>query len=448
VDVLDVQKTWFVGVDTHKQQHTAVAIDAFHQPQLAVTVSTRPGHFPALLDQIAARAPEDVVVVFGLEDTQGLGYSLAQYLVDQGFTVKEVNPVYTDRERVHDPNPDKSDPRDAQAIAGILHRKWQQLPEVHCDSRIRALKHVVGTRDQLIRQRTMVKNRLHALLHQQYPGYEEFFSDPFGVTARAFFRRFPSPVHLQGYRVRRLGAFLRKQASNMGENKAQQILDQVDKMASRDEATEVLDVLIPILIDELESLDKNAARAEREIKRLLQDSPYHLRTMPGLGDILAATLEAEIGDIKHFRSADQLARYSGIAPMEDSSGSRSRRKHRLYGRRRLNKAFYLLALGQIKRSSDGEPANAEARRYYEKKLAEGKTRKHALRCLMRRLVDIIYAMMRDRSVYRLPGVEENIPSRQPEDRELTNTWPVIRGAIALHCSMPPAANATISLSEP
>lgn len=446
--MLDVRKTWFVGIDTHKHQHTAVAIDAFHQPQLAITVSTRPGHFPALIQAIAARVPEDIMVVFGLEDTQGLGRSLAQYLVNQGFAVKEVNPVYTDRERAHGPDPDKSDPRDAEAIAHILYRKWQQLPEVDLNGRIRALKHVVATREQLVRQRTMVKNQLHALLHQQYPGYDDFFSDPFGVTARAFFRRFPSPVHLQGYAVKRLGGFLKKQAYNMGERKARKILGQVDKLAIRDEATEVLDLLIPTLIDQLENLDEHVARTEREIRRLLQDSPYYLRSMPGLGDILAATLEAQISDIKRFRSADQLARYAGIAPVEDSSGFRSRRKHLPYGRRQLNKAFYLLALGQIKKPADGKTGNAEARRYYEKKLAEGKTRKHALRCLMRRLVDIIYAMMRDCSVYRLAEMPEHISCRQPVLKEVVDAPAPIRAGIALHSRTAPRANVVISLSEP
>jgi len=92
-----------------------------------------------------------------------------------------------------------------------------------------------------------------------------------------------------------------------------------------------------------------------------------------------------------------------VAPVEDSSGTRRRRRHRQYGRRRLNKAFYLLALNQIKQRANGKWGNAEAGRYYEKKLAEGKSKKHALRCLMRRLVDIIYAMMRDGSAYRMPG---------------------------------------------
>jgi len=287
----------------------------------------------------------------------------------------------------------------------------------------------------------MVKNQLHHYLHQQYPGYGDFFSDPFGVAARAFFSRFPSPGHLRGYGVNRLGAFLKRQAANLGEKKARQILKQVDKLSPKDEASGALDGVIPTLIDLLGQLDGHVEGIEHSMERHLRKSPYQLRTMPGLGDILAATLEAEIGDIERFRCADQLARYAGIAPVEHSSGSRSRRRHRPYGRRRLNKAFYLLALGQIKRCNNGYFSNPEARRYYERKLAEGKTPKHALRCLMRRLVDIIYAMMRDRSVYRMsmdllsPADEEVVAGRNENPH-------------AAQLQMLAAADTAMSLAEP
>jgi len=412
MNVLDARSTWFVGVDTHKHQHTAVAIDAFHQPHLCITFSTQPEQFPALLKRIEDEVPQGFTLVFGLEDTQGLGRSLAQWLVDQGLSVREVNPVYTSRERARGPGPDKSDSLDAQAIAEVLYRKWSQLPELRPNDRVQALKHLVATREQLVRQRTMVKNQLHSQLHQQYPGYEKFFSDSFGVAARAFFSRFPSPGHLRNYGVKRLGAFLKRQAGNLGEKKARRILQQVNKLSPKDEASRALDGLIPTLIDLLGQLDSHVKEIRRRMKRHLRKSPYQLHTMPGLGTVLAATMEAEIGDIGRFRGADQLARYAGIAPAEDSSGHRSRRRHRPHGRRQLNKAFYLLALGQIKGYSNGRWGNPEARRYYERKLAEGKTPKHALRCLMRRLVDIIYAMMRDRSVYRMPV---DMPSGEGEE---------------------------------
>ena len=171
-----------------------------------------------------------------------------------------------------------------------------------------------------------------------------------------------------------MGRFLKKHAHNLGEKKARRILSQVDKSASRDECTDLGDFLIPKMIEQLNHLDEQIEEMDQRMQQYVQDGPYQLCTMPGIGTVLAATFEAEIGDIANFPSADQIARLSGVAPAEDSSGTRRRKRHRQYGRRRLNKAFYLLALNQISRRPNGEWGNVEARRYYEKKLAEGKSK--------------------------------------------------------------------------
>lgn len=408
---MDIQRTCFVGVDTHKFEHTAVAIDPFHQPQTVVTTPNDPRHFAQFVETIAAAVPAGYSLVFGLEDTQGLGRALAQWLVRRGYTVREVNPVYTDRERRHQPDPDKSDPKDAQAIAEVLYRHWGQLPEVQPDGRRKALKQAVAAREQLVRQTSRIKNQLHVLLHEQYPNYKQFFSDPFGVTARAFFSEFPSPAHLKGRGIKRLGAFFKKQTRNLGEPKAEQLLELIDKAAKRDRATDLRDLLVSSLIEQLNFLEQQLERLESELAALLAESEYQLRTMSGIGAVLAATFEAEIGPIERFQSADQLARYAGAAPADASSGTRKGNyKHRLYGRRRLNCALYRLALNQLRSTRDGRYLNPEARRYYERKLNEGKTPKAALRCLMRRLVDIIYALMRDRSAYRPP--DRSLPPRK------------------------------------
>jgi transposase len=399
---MDYQRTLFVGVDTHKNHHTAVAINAFHQPVALVETPNNPRKYPAFLKAIMAEISEGMNLVFGLEDTQGLGRSLAQWLIQQGFVVKEVNPVYTDRERKRRTDPDKSDPKDAKAIADILYRDFNRLPSITTDGSVKALKNAVTAREQLVRQATMVKNQLHAYLHQQYPDYQTFFSDPFCKTGLAFFSKFPSPAHLQRYGVSRLLKFLKKQANNMSVYKAQWILEHIDKEMIPDLSTDVLDTIIPTLISQLQMLQKHQEVIETKITELLNDSEFKLRTMKGIGDILAATIQAEIGNIDRFDSPDKLARYAGIAPADQSSGNSSRKKHRKYGRRRLNFAFYLLALNQIGSDRSGQHRNPVAFGYYHKKLGEGKSPKTALRCLMRRLVDIVFAMMRDRSAYSFP----------------------------------------------
>jgi len=127
--------------------------------------------------------------------------------------------------------------------------------------------------------------------------------------------------------------------------------------------------------------------------------------MPGIGFKLAALFISNIKNIDRFESANKLARYAGLAPVEHSSGTSKNMGYKKYGCRDLNHAFHLLAVQQIGSSIHGKIKNPISYKYYQKKLQEGKSQKVALTCLERRLVDIIYAMMRDRSAYRLP---ENI----------------------------------------
>jgi len=105
--------------------------------------------------------------------------------------------------------------------------------------------------------------------------------------------------------------------------------------------------------------------------------------------------------------ADQLASYAGIAPVEYSSGKSRNTTSEIYACRDLNHVFYHLALQQIGSYKNGRIKNPAAYNYYQKNLKEGKSKKTALTCLQRRLVDIIYAMMRNSSAYELPEIPKN-----------------------------------------
>jgi transposase len=92
---------------------------------------------------------------------------------------------------------------------------------------------------------------------------------------------------------------------------------------------------------------------------------------------------AGIGPIDRFRSDAQLARHSGVAPLEASSGRV--RRHRLDrgGNRQLNAAFYRIAITQAR-------IHPAARGYLERKQAEGKSRREAIRCLKRQLARVVF----------------------------------------------------------
>ena len=404
---VNYQNALFVGVDTHKNQHTLIAINCFHQKLGEVETPNNPKHFTKLIDELESLTSNQEEIIFGLEDTYGLGYSLAQWLVKNDYKVKDVNPSLTRRERKHSPNPDKSDAIDAEAIANVLLSDFEDLPTIQHDVNSKAIRQLNNHHSNLVKQKTRVKNRLHNLLHQQYPNYEDFFSQPCeGKTALAFWEKFSHPSLLKNYGEKRLQAFLKKQAHSISDKKAAKILSLVDKNKQQDQSSEIRVELIPMLIKQLRLLNEQIDEIKTKLETVVKDCSYNnLLTMPGLGIKIAATIISRVRNIARFDSADELARYSGIAPAEFSSGKSKKRTNRKYGCRKLNSAFYKLALQQIV-THNNNPRNPVAYQYYRKKLAEGKTKETALNCLTRRLVDIIFAMMRDRSAYEIPEVPE------------------------------------------
>lgn len=394
----------FIGIDTHKDQHTAAICDCWHEALATTQLASHPGAFPGFLDWVKQHCPDGLQPVFGIEGSGSLGRPLAAFLVEAGYVVKEVNPVFTDRQRERRPHPEKSDVLDARAIAKVLIDEFPHLPDARPDELLVALAQADHHRDTLVKARTQVHNRLHAQLHEQYPRYREMFDDPFCQSALAFWDRFPHPKELQRVGVARLGAFFRAHTRNRVSNaKAEHVLQLVDRTAPYTIAPQQRAQIIRHLVAQLRLLDAQIAEVERQLAELYGQTGHQLHTMPGVGTVLAAKFVAKIRYIERFANADKLARYIGAAPMERSSGKRRKRSQSLRGRRELNWALYMTALTHIALGRNGEPRCPESRAYYERKIAEGKSHAAAIRCLMRRLCNVIFAMMRDRSAYETPA---------------------------------------------
>ena len=130
-----------------------------------------------------------------------------------------------------------------------------------------------------------------------------------------------------------------------------------------------------------------------------------LTTIPGVNIITAVKILAEIGNIRRFPNKDKLAQFAGIAPIKLSSSGKGKDKATKQGNRRLQAILYLLAIQLVQVSSKGTPRNPVFRAYYEKRKAEGKSSQQALICISRRLINIIYGMLKSGTEYRMPEVE-------------------------------------------
>ena len=396
----------YVGLDLHKDTHTAVIIDCWEEKLGSITIENKPSDFTQLMNKVNKIAG-DLVPVYGLEDVHGYGRSLAVFLIERGMIVKEVNSALSYMERMSYPTTQKSDDWDARCIASLLLRKLDTLPDANPQDLYWTIKMMVNRRNSIVKSITNLTNQLHENLNYNYPSYKKFFSDVNGKTALAFYENYPSPKHLQGVTDEELGAFLRKPSHNScSTRKAKEILDIVESDGDTTrEYQESRDFIIQSIVRDIAFKSEEIKKVEVEMKKLLKLLDLKLETIPGIDTVTAIALVAHIGDIKRFRNADKLAKFSGIAPVNFSSAGKGKDKKSKQGNRELYGVFYFLAVQQVQVSKKGTPRNPVFLQYYKRKISEGKTKIQALVCVMRRLNNIIYGMMKNKSEYVMPNVE-------------------------------------------
>jgi transposase len=330
-----------IGVDPHKGSHTAVVTGPAEEPLGELRVRACAAQAEKLLAWAAAW-PERTWAPAG---AGGLGRLLDWQLVAAGERVLDVQPKLACRVRLLQAgDTNKNDPDDALpvAVAALRSRACRQVTadDYPAVLKVRAERH----RD-LGRTRNQVACRLHAVLCDLVPGgHPKEISA--AQAARILEQAAPS------------GAVARARAELAAE-----------------------------FLADLRRLDAQLRDTRKKLAAAVKTSGTTLTQVFGVGPVVAGTIIGDVGDVARFPGRDHFAAYNGTAPAGVSSGNRKVCRLSLRGNRRINHAIHMAAINWIRhRHSDG-------RAYYEKKLAEGKTHKEALRSLKRRISDAIFARL-------------------------------------------------------
>lgn len=397
----------YVGVDLHKQHHTAVIMNCWNQKLGEIKFDNKPSAFPQLIKEVKKHLKKGLSVVYGLEDVGGFGRSLAVYLTENSHWVKEVNAKLANARRKSHVTIQKSDSWDAECVAKVLRDELYKLPDAKPIDLFWAVSQLVTHRKWQSKSLTNMVKRLHQQLGYHYPSYKQFFSEIDGKTALAFWHKYPSSTHLTGVGTEELAKYLRKLSNNgLSTKKAEKILTLIseDGDTTRD-FQEKRDFIVRDLVMDIRFTQRKVKRAEEEIRGLMKKLGFQLETMTGIDLVTAAELVAEIGDIHRFSSPDKLARFAGIAPITVGSGNKHRNYKSKQGNRELHDTIKALAIRQIAVTrTKKEPRNPYFYAYYEQKIAAGKTKQQAIVCIMRKLVNVIYKLMQTKAAYVIPVV--------------------------------------------
>jgi transposase len=329
-----------IGVDPHQLSATIEVVDE----DATLLGSGRYGAdnvgYQAMLRYVKAWPDR----VWAVEGANGAGRPLAQRLVAAGERVVDVPAKLAAQVRLFDTGHNrKSDAVDAHSIAMVAVRT-PGLRVISADGELEALRMLTDRRDELARQRVQTVNRLQRLLTELVPGHHK--RDLSARQAKAILARI-RPRDAAGKTRRRIAA--------------EQIADLV-------------------------TVDKKLKRMKAELKTGVADRGSSLMDVHGIGPVGAARILADVGDVARFPDRNRFASWTGTAPLEASSGEHVRHRLSRAGNRRMNHVLHVAAIAQIRHDTPG-------RAYYRRKLAAGKSPLEALRCLKRRLSDVVYRQL-------------------------------------------------------
>ncbi len=316
----------------------------------------------------------------------------------------------------------KSDSDDAEAIALATLNMLDKLPDVCPNDAYWSLGQLVHRRDNIMKQRIRLLNQLHEQLCIAYPSYKRFFKDISRPTALYFWGNYPSGKYLKSKSVEELRAELVPISHNKCSTKTcQRILDAVAGDKVKNNAyQDARDMVTLSIVSDIQHYDKQLAEVEEMLKKMYKMLGCTLTTIPGVEVVTAVKILAEIGDIKRFPNANKLAQFAGIAPLHLSSSGKGKDVATKQGNRRLQATFYFLAIQMVQVSSKGTIRHPAFRAYYEKRIAEGKTSQQALICISRRLISVIYGMLKNGTEYRMPVVESLAKSSRKNGKYVVN----------------------------
>lgn len=387
---------FFVGIDIAKRKHEAVVIDEKGR------IVQKPFHFPnslsgynSLISLVKRITSTRKDVVFGMESTSHYWLALYSHLIKDGYTTHVINPIQSDAFRVLFIRQAKTEPIDAVIIAEVI--RFGKYSSTHFPQhKILALREMCRNRLYMVDSVSDLKRKITALIDQVFPEYEKIFSDIFLVSSIEVLYRYPTPKKLLHIRKDTLTNLLIKcSGGHFGSAKADEIMDAAQNSFGIDDPYDVYANLIKTYLKQIKFIQKNISEMEQKITEIMDEIGSPITSIPGIGVTLGAVILSEIGDISRFKSADKLAAFAGIDPSIKQSGDYSSIRNHMSkrGSPYLRRALWMACTPAVQ-------FDPMFHAYYLKKRSEGKSHMKTMGHVAKKMICVIYAVLRDNKEYQ------------------------------------------------
>ena len=397
---------YFLGIDIAKTNHVASLINNNGDIVIrAIKFINSNEGFNRLLNTIQSKLGDLSNIEVAMEATGHYWLSLYSALTDNNFNVSVYNPYQIKSYRgAYNNRKQKNDIIDSIIIADYLRvfgSKESKFPE----EKLLSLKQLTRFRANIVANVSSLKVQVIGLLDKVFPEYKKLFCDTFGNTSKQLLLNCPTPDDIINISTTKLANLLSKNSKGrFNKDTALHIKEVAKSSFGIKFTTDACSFEIKQLINQIVFLESQIDAVSKEIKELYNKLDSHLLSVPGIGDNLAPIILAEIGDINNFDKPSKLIAFAGTDPSENQSGNKlsSNDKTSKRGSPYLRHAIYTASLVAI----SNEP---ELRAYYDKKISEGKHHFVALAGISRKLLTIIYYILKeDRDYIRYDNIKDKL----------------------------------------
>jgi transposase len=329
------------------------------------------------------------------------GLNVSYFLMAAGFNLVEVNTFRAGQFRKAQGKKAKTDRIDARVVAEILSlgdHKPLHIPEPISDN----LRELTRFRTDLVNEKSMAIIHLKEALSILFPEYEKVFRQLDSAASLAMLTSFPGPECVITAGEARVGKILSEASPHrMGTGMAKRIIEAAERTVGVTQKQPALGVKISILARRISDLQSAIRQLEREITALFNTLPSRPEGFPVGRAPSLATIMSEIGDIHRFRTLKAFLSHLGWCPQSFQTGNYRMEHPKMShaGNKYVRRIIWMLSVFAVQRVR-------RYREYFQRRVLEGKAKMHILIAVGRKLLSVLYAMLKKGEAYD-PDWEEN-----------------------------------------
>lgn len=334
-------------------------------------------------------------IVVGFESTGPYAEPICHYLRNKAVKLVQVNPMHTKRlKELTDNSPNKTDKKDPRVIADVI-SLGHSLTVIVPEGAAAHLRRLTQARERAVERRTAMNNQLQALVFVIFPELVQIIKSS-TKTGMYLIKHYSDSKKLLFAGIEKLNDIIREVSrGRLGSDRSEKLYTAAKESVGITEGKESILFEVTHLVSKLEAENIYIKELEKKMGVFIQKIPYShsILSINGIGNITVAGLIGEVGDFRKFKTVSEVLKLAGLNLYEISSGAHQGcRRISKRGRALMRKLLYFAALNTTRK-------NGVLHGPYQRHLAKGMPRIKALIAIARKLITIIFALVRDHNDY-------------------------------------------------